>query len=130
MRILDALKILEAATLESKERNIDTPEVYEALDVLAPYCHPKWRVDGFRDSLRPIRRDMGLELEGQQQMLRVYLSGIYDSVRKLLELQIRRLGWRYAKTKEGAVKSELDRLNAALETLPARWTFVGKLNES
>ena len=71
MRLLEALKILEAATTESKERCIDTPEVREALDVLAPYCHPKWRVEGFRNSLRPIKRDMGPELEGQQQMLRV-----------------------------------------------------------
>jgi hypothetical protein len=42
VRILEALKILEAAVLECKTREIDTPEVREALDVLAPYCRPEW----------------------------------------------------------------------------------------
>jgi len=36
MRLLEALKVLEAATTESKERCIDTPEVHEAPDVLGP----------------------------------------------------------------------------------------------
>jgi hypothetical protein len=44
VRILEALKILEAAVLECKTREIDTPEVREALDVLASYCRPEWRV--------------------------------------------------------------------------------------
>jgi hypothetical protein len=38
MRVLEALKVLEDATLDSKKRDIDTPEVREALDVLDPYC--------------------------------------------------------------------------------------------
>jgi hypothetical protein len=37
MRILEALKILEAATTECKTRDIDTPEVREALNIVAPY---------------------------------------------------------------------------------------------
>jgi hypothetical protein len=49
VRILEALEILEAAVLECKTREIDTPEVREALDVLAPYCRPEWRVAGFRN---------------------------------------------------------------------------------
>ena len=36
MTVLDALAILEAATLESKQRDIYTPEVREALDFLQP----------------------------------------------------------------------------------------------
>ena len=49
MRLLEALKILEDATLDCKRRNIDTPEVREALDVLAPYCRPEWKITGFRE---------------------------------------------------------------------------------
>jgi hypothetical protein len=41
MLILEALKILEAATVECKVRAIDTPDVREALDLLEPYCRPK-----------------------------------------------------------------------------------------
>ena len=40
VRILEAVKILEAATIECKTRDIDTPEVREALDVVAPYWGP------------------------------------------------------------------------------------------
>jgi hypothetical protein len=121
MRVLEALKILEDATLNSKNRDIDTPEVREALDALDPYCDPKWRVDGFRNSLQPHKRDIGVELEGQQQVLRVYFSGIHDDVRRLLLMQVGRLAFRYTKTTDCLVKAELDRLNAALEKLPERW---------
>jgi hypothetical protein len=40
VRVLEALKILEDATLDSKKRDIDTPEVREALDLLDPLCKP------------------------------------------------------------------------------------------
>ena len=40
MRLLEALKILEAATIDCKTRDIDTPEAREALDALASYCQP------------------------------------------------------------------------------------------
>ncbi len=121
MRVLEALKILEDATLDSKKRDIDIPEVREALDVLDSYCDPKWRVAGFRSSLQPHKRDIGIELEGQQQALRVYFSGIHSNVRRLLLMQIGKLAFRYRKTNDCAVKAELDRLNAALEKLPERW---------
>ncbi len=50
MRVLEALKVLEQATLNTKQRNIDTDEVKQALDVVRPYCSPKWLVEGFRDN--------------------------------------------------------------------------------
>ena len=37
MTVVHALAILEAATLECKKRDINTPEVGEALDFLEPY---------------------------------------------------------------------------------------------
>jgi hypothetical protein len=53
MRILETLRILEAATLECKLRAIDTPEVREALDLLEPYYSPPWLVRMFREHLKP-----------------------------------------------------------------------------
>ena len=38
MRVLEALRTLETAVIESKRRAVDTPEVREALDLLEPYC--------------------------------------------------------------------------------------------
>jgi hypothetical protein len=122
MRILEALKILEAATLECKRRDIDTPELREALDLLEPYCQPEWRITGFRNHLT--REKFGSEGEGQQQVLRVYFAGIHESVRKLLSIQIAKLTHRYRETKDATVKAELDRLTAELEGLNERWEFV------
>jgi hypothetical protein len=122
MRVLEALKILEEATLDSKKRAIDTRDVRQALGVLDPCCAPKWRVDGFRDHLRPHTQD-GVELEGQQQILRAYFDGIYKNVRQLLLVEIGKLNYRNRKTKDGAVKAKLDRLNSELEKLPEQWNF-------
>jgi len=121
VRLLEALKILEAATLDSKKRDIDTPEVRQALDLLDPVCMPKWRVAGFRDALRPHAGQIGHQLEGQQQVLRVYFGGIYTCVRGLLAVRIKKLNHWYKKANDPTVKAELDRLAAELEKLPERW---------
>jgi hypothetical protein len=121
VRILEALKILEGATLDGKTRDVDTPEIRTALEVLQPYCRPPWRIDGFRDHLQP--HDKGPEREGQQQVLRVYFAGIYDNIKGLLSTRIKRLNYQYEKTKDAVAKQELDRLKAELERLPERWEF-------
>ena len=122
MRVLEALKILEAATGDCKTRDIDTPEVREALDVLAPYCRPEWRITGFRESLKR-SEEFGPGGESQQQTLRVYFGGIHSCVRALLVARIGKLNYRYKKTKDDAVKAEIERLTADLEKLPERWEF-------
>ena len=48
MTALEALAILETAVLECKKRNINTPEVKEALDFFEPYIWPKWVIPQFR----------------------------------------------------------------------------------
>jgi hypothetical protein len=121
VRLLKALKILEDATLDSKKRDIVTPEVRQALDLLDRVCQPKWRVSGFRAQLKPHAGQSGPELEGQQQVLRVYFGGIYGCVRQLLLVQITKLNYWYKKTNDSAVKAELDRLTAELEKLPEHW---------
>ena len=122
MRVLEALNILEDAVLESKKRDIDTREVRAALDLLEPHCSSR-QVQGFRDNLCPNDRRSGAELEGQQQVLRVYFSDIYCSVRALLKRQITELAMQYAHSKDGIVKVKIDRLTAELAKLPERWVF-------
>jgi hypothetical protein len=124
MRVLEAVRILEQATLYSHKRNIDTPEVRQALDVLEPYCLPGWLVKGFRDHLQPGTGFLGHpDVEGQQQYLRVCFAGIHASVRRLLHARVKRLEYRYRRTKDDTVKAELDRLTGELEQMPARWEF-------
>jgi hypothetical protein len=62
MTVLEALAILEAATRECKQRNINTPEVREALDLLERYIYPKWLVPQFRDHALKERRARQINL--------------------------------------------------------------------
>ena len=51
MRVLEALKILEDATIECKDRLINTPEVNEALAVIERHIDTEWRINSFRSHL-------------------------------------------------------------------------------
>lgn len=61
MRVLEALKILEDATLDCKTRDINTPEVRTALKVLRPYCRPT-EDHRFRDHLERYTRRVRQEV--------------------------------------------------------------------
>ncbi len=116
MRVLEALKILEKAALNCKRRSVDTPEVHHALDVLAPYCDPEWRITGFREHVKAHEGfAFNPSAEGQQQNLRVSAASTPTCN---LAAQIAKLDGRYGKTKDATVKAELDRLTAELENLP------------
>lgn len=130
MRILEALRILEDATLECKRRPIDTPAVREALNLLEPYCSPPWLVPQFRNNLKATKTPdallVGAVREGQQQVLRVTFRGIYANVRWLIACRLGQLGTDYCRTKDPGIKGEIERLNAALARLPAEWRFVSR----
>ena len=72
---LRVLAILEAAVLECKKRDIDTPETREALDFLEPLIYPKWLIPQYRDHVGHDRTSQ-VALEGQQQVLRGQLSPV------------------------------------------------------
>lgn len=126
MRVLEALRILEVATVECKLRSVETPDVREALDLLDPYCRPTWYVDEFRSHLAAPCREFGPSLEGQQQNLRVNFAGIYRNVRRLLSAEVGRLRFRCNKTKDPALEAELARLRDELAKLPERWEFSAR----
>jgi hypothetical protein len=67
MTVLKALAILEAGVLESKKRNVDTPEMREALDFLEPHIYPKWLVPQYCDHVLGHDRTSDVALEGQQR---------------------------------------------------------------
>jgi hypothetical protein len=87
MTILQALAILEAATLECKTREVDTPELRAALDFLEPHIQPAWLIPQFRHNLDGEREHEYAAREGQQQVFRVTFPGIRDSVRELLSVR-------------------------------------------
>src|SRR5262245_28203066 len=84
MTVLEALAILEAAVLECKKRNINTPEVKQSLDLLERYIYPKWLIPQFRHHVVENQEQPLEKREGQQQVLRATFPGIRNCVRELL----------------------------------------------
>src|SRR5262245_28286374 len=99
MTALEALAILESAVLECKKRDINTPEVKAALDLLERYTYPKWLVPQFRHHVENDEREPLEKREGQQQVLPATFPGIRDCVRELICVRMDRLALKFHETK-------------------------------
>ena len=124
MTVLETLAILEAAVLECKKRDINTPEVKNALDLLEPYVRPQWIIPQFRHNALEHNGDSYAAREGQQQVLRATFPGIRDSVRVLLEVRMDSLARKFHETHAMKMKDELERLLKAYGKLKEPWKFV------
>src|SRR5215510_5082017 len=123
MTASEALTILESATLECQKRDINTPELMEALNLLEPHIQPPWLIPQFRYHLD---RDPSVEAdkEIQQQVLRATFPGIRNSVRALIGKQADVLARKFHETHDMAVKEELERLLKEYGKLEKPWEFV------
>jgi hypothetical protein len=120
MTILEALSILEAATLECEKRNVNTPEVAQALALLESYIQPKWLIPQFRNHLDSERQPR-VEREGQQRGLRATYPRIRDSVRDLIGKHVDALARDFAKTQDPKVKARLERWSLVHAKLKEPW---------
>ena len=122
MTALEALDILEAAVLECNTRDINTPEVKEALDFLEPHIWPEWLIPQFRHHLE---RDpnVAVDKEDQQQVLRATFPGIRESIKDLLRVRMDTLAREFAATQDRNVKAEIGRLRDELAKLDQPWSF-------
>ena len=125
MTVSEALAFLESATLECQKRDINTPEVMEALNLLEPHIQPPWLIPQFRYHLD---RDPSVELniEIQKQALRATFPGIRNSVRELLGKQADALARKFHETHDMAVKDELERLLKEYGELEKPWEFIAR----
>src|SRR5215813_6537605 len=123
MTVSEALAILESTTLECQKRDINTPEVMEALNLLEPHIQPPWLIPQFRYHLD---RDPSVELniEIQKQTLRATFPNIRNSVRELLGKQTNTLARKFHETHDMAVKDELERLLKEYGKLEKPWEFA------
>ena len=126
MTALKALAILEAAVLECKKRDVDTPEIRAALDFLEPYIRPQWLIPQYRDHVLDHDRTTEVALEGQQQVLRATFPGIRDGVRELLGVRADALARKFHETHDMKVKDELERLLREYGKLKEPWVFVSR----
>src|SRR5262245_9301034 len=81
----EALAVLESRpVLECKKRDVNTPEVRAALNLLDPHIQPAWLIPQYRHSLDGEETTEYSTREGQQQVFRVTFPGIRNSVRALI----------------------------------------------
>jgi len=122
MTVLEALAILETAVLECKKRDIDTPEVKNALDLLERYIWPKWLIRQFRHGVESQEQPLE-KREGQQQVLRATFPGIRNCVGELLGVRADALVRKFHETHDMAVKDEIERLLKEYRRLSESWKF-------
>jgi thymidylate kinase len=122
MTVSEALAILESAALECKKRDINTPEVTEALNLLEPHIQPPWLIPQFRYYL-DLDPSVELDKQGQQQVLCATFPGIRDSVKELVRKQMDRLAREFSATHDMTVKDEIERLAREYGKLKEPWVF-------
>ena len=94
MTVLDALAILEAATLECKQREIYTPELREALNFLDLRIWPEWLIPQFRYHAKLTgKNQVNVDREAREQALRVIFLRVRESVKD--PLGKKRCGYTY-----------------------------------
>ena len=123
MTVLEALAILEAAVLECKKKDINTPEVKNALDLLERYIYPKWIIPQFRHHALNDWTDNHVDREAQEDVLRATFAGIRDCVRVLLEVRMDTLARRFHETKDLKISDEIYRLAGEHIKLTEPWNF-------
>jgi hypothetical protein len=126
MTILQALAILESGVLECEHRNIDTPELREALNFLQPHIQPAWLIPQYREHALDHEQGNGVALEGQQQVLWATFPGIRESVRELLGRRMDQLARDFVATRDPKTVDELSRLSTESSKLSEPWDFVSR----
>jgi hypothetical protein len=124
MTVLEALATLESATLECKQRDIDTPEVREALTLLEPHIQPEWLIPQIRYHVQRYGQQHWWELEAQQQVLCAIFPRIRESVKELIGKQMDALARNFPATHDMKVKDEINLLAKEYCKLGEPWVFV------
>ena len=124
MTVLEALATLESATLECKQRDIDTPEIRETLTLLEPHVQPEWLISQFRYHVQRYGQQHWWELEAQQQVLCAIFPRIRESVKELIGKQMDALARNFAATHDMKVKDEINLLAKEYGKLGEPWVFV------
>ena len=103
--------------MECKQRNINTPEIRDALDLLEPRIQPDWLKDC---------GESYVEREGQLQMLRAPSPVSGKPAAELVRNPMDALAVNSMKLNDMAVKEELERLPKKYRKLKPPWKFVSR----
>ena len=125
MTIIEAITILEIATVECRSKDVDTPAVNQALNFVELYVRPEWVVPQFRYHLRRLGNS-AIDIGDQQGILSAIFSIISDCVKDLVRKTMEALACEYDETRDSKVKEEIRRLIEEYAKFKDSWEFVAR----
>jgi len=125
MTIIEAITILEIATVECRSKNVDSPEVNQALSVVELYVSPEWVVPHFRYHLRRLGNS-AIDIADQQGILSAMFSIINDCVKDLVRKTMEALASEYDETRDSKLEEEIGRLIKEYARFKDSWEFVAR----
>jgi hypothetical protein len=125
MTIIEAITILEIATVECRNKDVDKPDVNQALDVVELYVRPEWVVPQFRYHL--LREgNNAIDIADQQAVLNATFSIINDCLKELVRKTMEALACEFDETLDLKVKEEIWRLVREYTKFKDSWEFVAR----
>ena len=125
MTIIEAITTLEIATVECRNKNVDTPAVNQALNVVELYVRPEWVVTQFRYHLRR-EGHSAIDIEDQQAVLSATFCIINDCVKELVRKTMEALACEYDETHDSKVQEEIRLLVKDYARFKDSWEFVAR----
>lgn len=125
MTIIEAITILEIATVECRSKDVDSPKVNQALSVVELYVRPEWVVPQFRYHLRR-EGNSAIDIEDQQAVLRTTFCIINDCVKELVRKTMEALACEYGENCDSKLKEEIWRLIKEYARFKDSWEFVAR----
>jgi len=125
MTIIEAITILEIATVECRNEDVDKPDVNQALDVVELYVQPEWVVPQFRNHLQR-EGNNAIDIADQQAVLNATFSIINDCLKELVRKTMEALACEFDETRDLKVKKEIWRLVREYTKFKDSWEFVAR----
>jgi hypothetical protein len=125
MTITEAITILEIATVECRNKDVDTPKVKRALSVVELYVRPEWVVPQFRCHLRRLGNS-AIDKEDQHAVLSTTFCIINDCLKDSVRKTMEALACEYDKTRDSKVKEEIRRLIEEYARFKDSWEFEAR----
>jgi hypothetical protein len=125
MTIIEAITILEIATVECRNKDVDKPDVNQALDVVELYVRPEWVVPQFRYHLQR-EGNNAIDIADQQAVLNATFFIINDCLKELVRKTMEALACEFDETRDLKVKEEIWRLVREYTKFKDSWEFVAR----
>ena len=125
MTIIEAITILEIATVECRNKDVDTPAVNQALNVVEVYVSPERVIPQFRYHLQRLGNS-AIDIEDQHAVLSATFCIINDCVKDLVRKTMEAVAVEYDETRDSKLKEEIRLLIKDYARFKDSWEFVAR----